>query len=222
MSRAHALHDYYPAVSCNGKLLERVTTAKILGVHMDEHLTWADHMTCLLSSCYAALAVLRKLRNLAPYRVHKQLVESLVMSKLDYRRVVFYPLPEYQMKRLRRVQTTCAGCVLGRYAVLEGLKKLNWLPIMKRRDLALLKITHKALYDDVWLDYLRLKFHTVSAYNLRSLEAPKMATPTERGTFQGSAARLFNTLPDRLRQEPDYNKFVRLAKKLMFSKGESV
>ena len=45
MSRAHALHDYYPAVSCNGKLLERVTTAKIRGVHMGEHLTWADHVT---------------------------------------------------------------------------------------------------------------------------------------------------------------------------------
>ena len=65
MSRAHALHDYYPAVSCNGKLLERVTTAKILGVHMDEHLTWVDHVTALLSSCYAALAVRRKRRNLA-------------------------------------------------------------------------------------------------------------------------------------------------------------
>ena len=135
MSRAHALHNYYPAVSCNGKLLKRVTTAKILGVHMDEHLTWADHVTVLPSSCYAALEVLRKLRNLAPYHVHKQLVESLVMSKLDYGCVVFYPLPEYQMKRLQRVQTTCAGYVLGRYAVLEDLKKLNWLPIMKRRDL---------------------------------------------------------------------------------------
>lgn len=44
MSRAHALQDYYPLISCNGKLLERVTTAKILGVHMDEHLTWADHI----------------------------------------------------------------------------------------------------------------------------------------------------------------------------------
>ena len=50
--------------------------------------------------------------------------------------------------------------------------ELNWLPIIKRRDLALLKITHKALYDDFWPDYLRLKFHIVSAYNLRSLEAP--------------------------------------------------
>ena len=217
MSRAHALHDYYPAVSCNGKLLERVTTAKILGVYMDEHLTWADHVTVLLSSCYAALAVLRKLRNLAPYHVLKQLVESLVMSKLDYGCVVFYPLPEYQMKRLQRVQTTCAGYVLGRFAVLEDLRKLNWLAITKRRDLALLKITHKALYDDFWPYYLRLQSHTVSAYSLKSLEAPKLSIPSESGTFQDSAARLFNTLPDRLRQEPDYNKFVRLSKKFMFS-----
>ena len=44
---------------------QRVTTAKILGVHRDKHLTWADHVTTFLLSCYAALAVLRKLRNLA-------------------------------------------------------------------------------------------------------------------------------------------------------------
>ena len=194
-SRCHTLQDYNPAVSCNGKLLERVTTAKILGIHMDEHLTWADHVTTLLSSCYAALAVLRKLHNLAPYHIRKKLVESLVMSKLDYRCVVFDPLPDYQMKRLQRVQTTCAGYVLGRYAVLEDLQKLNWLPILKRRELALLKITRKALYDVAWpgYNYLRLKFHTISAYSLRSLAAPKLAIPTESGTFQDSAARLFNT-----------------------------
>ena len=82
MSQAQFLHNYYPALSCSGKLLECVTTAKILGVHMDEHLTWADHVTVLLSSCYAALAVFPKM-------------ESILMSKLDYRCVIFYPLPEY-------------------------------------------------------------------------------------------------------------------------------
>ena len=85
MSRAQSLNNYYPAVSCSGKLLEHVTTGKILGVHIDEHLTWAAHVTVLLSSCYAALAVFPKLHNLALYHVRKQLVESLVMSKLDYR-----------------------------------------------------------------------------------------------------------------------------------------
>ena len=124
---------------------------------------------------------------------------SLVMSKLDYGCVVFSPLPEYQMKWPQRVQTTCAGYLLGRYAVLKDLQRLNWLPVIKRRDLALLKITHKSLYDDVWPDYLRLKFHAVSAYNF---EAQKLAISTESGTFQDSTARFFSTLPDRLRQEP--------------------
>ena len=85
MSRAQSLDEYYPAVSCSGKLPERVTTAKILGVHMDEPLTWADHVTVLFSSCYVAFAVFPKLRNLTPYHVRQQLVESLVKSKLDYR-----------------------------------------------------------------------------------------------------------------------------------------
>ena len=106
-------------------------------------------MTALVSPCHSALAVLRKLRNRTPYHVRKQLAESLVTSKLDYGCIAYYALPEYQMKRLQRVQTTCAGNVLGRYAVLGDLRKLNWLPIIKRRDMALLKITHKALYDDV-------------------------------------------------------------------------
>ena len=83
MSQAQFLHNYYPALSCSGKLLEHVTTAKTLGVHMDEHPTWADHVTVLLSSCYTALAVFPKL-------------ESFLMSKLDYRCVILYPLPEYQ------------------------------------------------------------------------------------------------------------------------------
>ena len=79
----------------------------------------------------------------------------------------------------------------------------------------MLKVTHKALYDDTWPEYLRLKFHTVSAYNLISLEAPKLAIPAESGTFQDSAARLFNVLPDKLRHETDYDKFVKFVKNFL-------
>ena len=92
------------------------------------------------------------------------------------------------------------------------LAEIKLVSNYKTRELAPLKITQKALYDDVWPDYLCLKFHI----------GTKLAIQTQRDTFQDSAARLFNTLPDRLRQEPDYSKFIRLAKKLMFSKGESI
>ena len=79
-------------------------------------------------------------------------------------------------------------------------------PVGTRDENEMLKVTHKALYDDTWTEYLRLKFHTVSAYNLRSLEAPKLAIPAESGAFQDSAARLFNVLPDKLRHETDYER----------------
>ena len=80
---------------------------------MDEHLSWEKEVSSLLSSCYGVLSILRKLK-MAPYHIRKQLVECLVISKLDYAAAVFYPLPLYQLKRLR-VQNACTGFVMGRY-----------------------------------------------------------------------------------------------------------
>ena len=85
----------------------------------------------------------------------------------------------------------------------RGLAAINQASNYKKERPSTTENHSKALYDDVWPDYLRLKFHTVSAYNLRSLEAPKLAIPTESGTFQDSAARLFSMLPDRKEKADD-------------------
>ena len=55
-------------------------------------------------------------------------------------------------------------------------------------------MTHKALYDTNWPNYLALHPHTVNAYNLRSLATPRLEIPKEVGTFQDCAARSFNDL----------------------------
>ena len=49
----------------------------------------------------------------------------------------------------------------------------------------------------------------------------KSTIPTESITLQDPAARLINTLPDKWRQETDYEKFVRLAKNLTLSNERS-
>ena len=58
---------------------------------------------------------IRKLKNFAGYRLRKHLVESLELSKLDYFDTVYYPFPEFQLKRLQRVQLVPASFVLNRY-----------------------------------------------------------------------------------------------------------
>ena len=124
---------------------------------MQEHLTWNIHINELVTSCYGALAVLKKLRNLAPFRVKKQLVESLILFELDYACAVFYPLPLCQQKRLQRVQNVCAGYVLGRYAGEADCLQVGWLPLIECRNYQLLQCVFKALYFDYWPQYLKLE-----------------------------------------------------------------
>ena len=149
-----------------------------------------------------------KLRNLAPFSVRKLLVETLILSKLDYSCVVFHPLPLFQLKRLQRVQNVWAGFVNGRYGLEEDCLKLGWLPIIERRQPHLLNSSFKALYFERWPDYIRLEKYTPTR-TLRSSNETKLTVPLIKGTFQDSAAEIFNSLPVTIRNCTDFTTFKR-------------
>ena len=52
MSGLHNLDNLKLNVNCQGEPLERVQSTRLLGVLFDEHLTWNEHITKLLASCY--------------------------------------------------------------------------------------------------------------------------------------------------------------------------
>ncbi|CAB3994141.1 Hypothetical predicted protein [Paramuricea clavata] len=146
LDRVHSLDEKQLFLSYNGSNLERIRVKKLLGVYMDNHLLWNEHVVMTLSSCYSTLAVLRKFRHTAPLQIRKQLIECLNFSKLDYCSLVLNYLPVYQVKRLQRLQNACAAFVLGKYANMNEVLKFRWLPVHERRELNLLKLVHKSLY----------------------------------------------------------------------------
>ena len=78
--------------------------------------------------------------------------------------------------------------------ILETLK-LKWLPVEERRDFNLLQLTFKALHAKQWHSCLNLQRVTICRC-LGSLGSIKLQVPLEKGTFQDTAAALFNNLPD--------------------------
>ena len=44
MSRVHHLDEYDPNIAVSGYKLERIKSWKLLGVHINEHLKWDDHI----------------------------------------------------------------------------------------------------------------------------------------------------------------------------------
>ena len=71
ISRVHHLDEYDPNVAVSGYKLERIKSCKLLGVHINEHLKWEDHVKHTVSGCYATLSILRKLKYLAKYELRK-------------------------------------------------------------------------------------------------------------------------------------------------------
>ena len=107
-----------------------------------------------------------------------------MLSKLGYCDNVYYPLPEFQLKSVQRVQLVAASFVLSRYVNnINDIVEIGCLPVRQRRVFHVLKLVHQALHSLSW--------------------------PMERGTFQDSVAKLFNVPPGNIRNCCDFKVYCR-------------
>ena len=141
-------------------------------------------MQATCKSCYVTIQIIRKLKNFAGYRLRKHLVESLVLSKLDYCDTVYSPLPEFQLKRIQRVQLVAASFVLSRYVNdINDIVMIGRLPVRKRRDFHVLKLVHQTLHSPSWPSYVPLD--TVKhVWSLRSGTATRLVIPWREAPFK--------------------------------------
>ena len=79
MSHVHSLDKNRPAITISDSTLKYVNVSKLLGVHFHQHLNWDKHVQATCKSFYGTIQVINN-----NYRLRKHLVESLVLSKLDY------------------------------------------------------------------------------------------------------------------------------------------
>ena len=93
--------------------------------------------------------------------------------------------------------------------------KIGWFPINERRDSNLRKSCFKALQDsDTWPDYLKI-IKQECRKELRSSNSIRLVVPTKNGTFQDNASKLFNNLPETIRNCKDYRSFLRRSRNFL-------
>lgn len=217
MSQTHKLDDdthvTFNIKHCD-KLIERVASYKLLGVHFDEHLAWDTHLNQLLKSTYCKLSVLRKLKHSAPQYLRKQLAETLLLSRLDYCNVVFSNAPDYKLNRINKVLRCAAAFVTAHYCTTADILNLKWLPSKERINLNMLKLAHKSLHETEFPTYLKGLEMKKTERTTRSSErcVSEFKVNASDKTFIGRSSRQLNDLPTSLRKEVVYKKFVYGAK----------
>ena len=148
LSTRHKLKNEQLQICCNTTEPERITEWKLLGLTIDGNLTLNNHISKILKDSYSHLSILKKLKRYTSQSVRRQLVESLIFSRLDYCNNLFIDLPQYQVRRMIKLKKSFASCVKSKYCSMEDVVSLKWLLVPERIDFTVLKMTFKGLLNE--------------------------------------------------------------------------
>ena len=127
-------------------------------------------------------------------------------------------MPEYQLKRLQKVQNATAGFVTGKFAKVNDVIALGWLPIKERIEFSLGKLAYTALKDDKWPGYLSLQVKKATRVLGSNTDgALKLEYSSIEDSFQYNAAKVFNSLPENLKSQ-DFKKYKNFLKNILKTK----
>ena len=190
-----------------------VETVTNLGVVMDSKLTWKPQVDAVSRKVNRALYGLRSFRSCTTEAFRKQLVNVLAISHLDYCSVVYLDVADDLHTRLQRLQNSCVRYVCGVRRdehITPYRKKLEWMDMRARREYLMGVRLYKAfsMRQPSYLTALFVKNESrTSGRAPRQITVPGSRTDTGLESFRARGARLWNSLPQSIRNVHSLRKF---------------
>lgn len=196
-------------------------SVRVLGVILDSHLSFEAHISRCVSSCFSALRQIRSIKRSISLPLVVTVINSLVLSRLDYCVSLFNGVSKTQLRRLQSVLNASARLVFSasRFSpVSPYLRVLRFLPIQARIEQRLSVLAHNCLvgHAPTYLSEGLCKLsESHTRPNLRSSTSFKVAQPRSRHptlggrAFPAAAAKIWNRLPSSVQSAPAFKKEVK-------------
>ena len=137
-------------ITVGSTTIEKSSSARNLGVIIDNNLKMDKHITSVCKSTNFHLRNIGSIRNVLTESTAAQLVHALITSRLDYCNSLLFGLPDTQIKRLQQVQNNAASMVarVRKFDhITPTLKRLHWLPVRQRLSFKMNLLTFKSLHN---------------------------------------------------------------------------
>ena len=128
--------------------IDKVTKQRLLGIIIDDHLTWTAHIDYLCSTLSAKISLLRQLSAYVPQENQKLYYQSYILPLLDYGCNTWGTTSSANIERLSKLQKRAAR-IISKSDFLTPSKlmfeTLGWLSVPKRIFYNKAILTYKAL-----------------------------------------------------------------------------
>lgn len=190
-------------LNINDNQINTVNVAKNLGLFLDSKLRFHEHIARTVKKCYSALKILYTNVSIINFKIRKKMVETLVLSIINYCITVYYPcLDKITQYRLQKIQNSCCRFIFGLKKfdrVSEKINQLGWLNISNTFNLHMSVFVHR-LFLTSSPSYLREKLiyrreiHNVNIRFPSTLSLPKFRSAIFTRSFTYNACTIYNTL----------------------------
>lgn len=214
-----------PPLQFLGEELTPVRCAKDLGIIMDECLSFTDHTQNLTSKLMGSLCQISRVQHLFDKKTLISIINSLVFSKLYYCSTVWGGTFKENIRKLQLVQNFAARIISGKRKfdhISSTIKDLGWLSVQDMLAYRDAQMVYKIINGSVPL-YLknfvkrRSDVHYRSTRNSHNLDIPKCRTSFAQRSFGYRAIKLWNSLPNNVRESTSLNTFKQSLKTWLFN-----
>ena len=217
----------FQTVYINNTEVKTTKTVKNLGFIFDQHLTLREQVQSVVKSGNYHLRNIAFIKRYLDEKSLKTLVNNYVVTRLDYCNSMYYNLPCCLLKRIQGTFNKAARLIMNKppwERITPSLVKLHWLPIKARIEFKICVMTYLALNTDrprYLKDYL-MPFSVATDVILRhSMDRHRLLEPRanlELGmrAFENSAPRLYNKLPQDIKESGNIEVFKKGLKTYLF------
>jgi len=198
-------------------------------VILDTELSFGPHVNQLVSRRFYQLRRIKSSVRALPTEAAKTVVNSFVVSRIDYCNSLLAGAPQYQLDRLQAVMNTAAQLIygVGKFDRIQHLisHRLHWLPVHKRVQFKLCLLAHKAIHG-LAPHYLADMCQPVSSVDARrrlrsaaceDLVIPRTAMKFGARSFAIAAPFEWNRLPLHIHSKQLVNCFKVVLKSFLFT-----
>lgn len=215
----------------DGILINRVGSVKFLGMYIDEHLNFKEHVDFLISKLNSIKGMIYSRRAYLPDSCRIKLYFSLVFSRLQY------GIEVYCLTNKNIIESLHVACnrvlrslqCVSRYSSVKSLyTKYNTLPISLLGNLYISKFIYRSLNDQNGQLSLRNAACQLFQLNCACHNYPTRISSTNYlykksskaflSSYVSKCCSIWNEIPVNIRSSPSAKAFIYNYKKLLFEK----
>lgn len=204
-------------LQCDETFIERVSKQKLLGIYIDENLSWNPQIDYLCSLISSRISLLKQLSKYVSKEAQKMFYSGYILPLVDYGSNTWGTTTSTNIDRLLKLQKRAARIILQADFTTPStlmFSELGWQSVPKRILYNKAVLTYKAI-NNMTPEYISDLLTPMSMAHVRSLRSSDNGTlkvPRSRSalfdrSFSYSAPKLWNNLPQTVRESTSLHIF---------------